>query len=254
MIGMASKSTPPAEDPPLPEDAAGLEEALTQLLAQRASLADALAGHPVRERRLLERQAPEAEVGANDVHRRRIAYQLETTERREHELRTALAAARRDARQSVWEDVVDEFEEAAKRLRDKSIGMRQAHRDLCDVARRAARSGFNEREHPSAYIPLLPIRIDYDLLEGFHTLVEGMRRIDARAPMPNPLFLVRLSAYTILRIDGVPVAYQARAVAGFDPCTAWDLVDREKAEWFDAANIPPRPKKPRAKKQVEALS
>ena len=253
MIDMASKSTPPAEDPPLPEDIAGLEEALTQLLAQRASLADALAGHPARERRLLERQAPEAEVGANDVHRRRIAYQLEATERREHELRTALAAARRDARQGVWADFVDEFEECAARLRDRASDLQQAHCDIADVARRAARAGFNEHEHATAHLPFPgsdAFRINYPALRAFGDIVPRLRRVDARAADVTPLVLIRFSAYALVTVGGPLVAYQRGAVAGFDARAAWQLVDRGRAEFVDTHTIPPRPK---TAKPAEAL-
>ena len=248
-IEMAKRTdtSPPELTTPLPTDAAGLEDALTALLAERVSLQDALAAHPERERRLLARKAAEAEIAGNDIQRRRIVFQLDEIDRREQEIRTALQVAERDQQQAVWHGFVAEFDRASERFADAGAMLREAREDLLDLHRRAAAAGYNEHQHPSARIPA-PALIDFDGIDQFRGHLPHLRRVDARAPERVKAFLVRFAVYTIVGDPTGLRAYQKGAVAGFDAAAAWRLVDQNKAAWADN-DIPPRPTGSRARQR-----
>ena len=238
-IAMARRSDAPPPDliTPLPMDLPGLEEALTALLAERASLQDTLAAHPERERRLLARKAPEAEIAANDIQRRRIVFQLDQIDDREQQVRAAMQTAKYDRQLAAWAGFVDEFDARSARFVEASQAMAAAHDDLIDLHRRAMATGFNEHEHPTARIPMPMFRIDYVGIAAFRGHLSSLRRIDARAPDRPQLYLVQFSKYTIVSDGRSLCAYQANSVAGFKAEAAWRLVEHGRATWADAVPL-----------------
>ncbi len=194
------------------------------------------------ERRLLERSAPDSEIAALDVRRRRLSFQLDEIDVRENGLLGMIPGARRGERQGEWLSFVDAFETLAHRARDLAGKLAGVQNDVHALHIRAAQAGFNPHQSRFAMLPTIAdARVDWGIFTSLPDRIPQLRQAIS-TPVERPiLHALRFLRFAIVPIGFNQVGYPAGSVAGFDAAVAWPLVERGFAQWADPKRVPAKP-------------
>ena len=243
----------PAPEPtePLPSTLDQLDIELTRLGEERASLIDADRATPAAERRLLERNAPEAEFHALAIRQKRIRHQLEQLDERESVLLRHATELGCDARIHAWATFVDRFAVVAEQARQAADTLLASHRAIQALHIEAARAGFNRRQS-GAELPTLPLHTgQYTAVAALSATVASLRTMSPAPVERVASALVRITRFTIVRVGLHSIGHNRGECVGLPPELAWQLVDEDRADWLDPRRIPPRPPTRRRRRATE---